>query len=165
MVPLDGPMSGSYNHVTVVLSALIALLASYTALDLAERVTAARGTVRLAWLMSGSVAMGIGIWSMHYTAMLAFHLPVPVWYHWPTVLLSLLLGIAASAAALFVVSRKTLGWPGGSGWRDFPGRGHCGTALHRHGGDAAVRHVSLLSPNRRPFGSYSRLRALCCRYG
>ena len=118
MTSLDGVMVGSYNYLLVVLSALIAVLASYSALDLAERVTAARGTVRLAWLISGSAAMGIGIWSMHFTAMLAFQLPVPVWYHWPTVLLSLLSGIAASAIALFTVSRTMLDgrrlWPAAS---------------------------------------------------
>jgi PAS domain S-box-containing protein len=106
-------MAGSYNYLLVVLSALIAVLASYSALNLAERITAARGMVRLAWLISGSAAMGIGIWSMHYTAMLGFQLPVPVWYHWPTVLLSLLAAVAASAIALFTVSRTTLGWPAG----------------------------------------------------
>ena len=54
MTSLDGVMVGSYDYLLVVLSALIAVLASYSALDLAERVTAARGTVRLAWLISGS---------------------------------------------------------------------------------------------------------------
>ena len=106
-----GVMAGSYNYLLVVLSALIAVLASYSALDLAERIIAARGMVRLAWLISGSAAMGIGIWSMHYNAMLGFQLPVPIWYHWPTVLLSLLAGIVASAIALFTASRTTLGWP------------------------------------------------------
>jgi PAS domain S-box-containing protein len=111
MIPLDGAvMVGSYDHLMVVLSALIAVLASYTALDLAERVTAARGAVRLAWLVSGATVMGIGIWSMHYSAMMGFRLPVPVLHHWPTTMLSLLAGIAASAIALFVVSRKRLGW-------------------------------------------------------
>jgi two-component system NarL family sensor kinase len=113
MTPLDGVMVGSYDRLMVVVSVVIALLASYTALDLAERITAARGTVRRrAWLISGAMAMGIGIWSMHYTGMLAFRLPVPVLYHWPTVLLSLLAGIVASAIALFVVSRKRVGWLG-----------------------------------------------------
>jgi signal transduction histidine kinase len=112
MTPLDGAvMVGSYDHLIVVLSALIAILASYTGLDLAERVTAADGTIRLVWLSSGAIAMGIGIWSMHYTAMLAFRLPVPVLYYWPAVLLSLLWGIVSSIIALFVVSRKTLGSP------------------------------------------------------
>ena len=101
----------SYNYAIVILSAGIAVLAAWTSLDLAERVTAARGAIRLAWLIGGALAMGIGIWSMHYTAMLAFRLPVPVLYYWPTVLLSLPAGIVASAVALFVVSRARLGWP------------------------------------------------------
>jgi len=54
--------------------------------------------------------MGIGIWSMHYLGMLAFRLPVPVQYDWPTVLLSPLPAILASAVALFVVSRSTMGF-------------------------------------------------------
>jgi PAS domain S-box-containing protein len=110
MTPPDGTaIVGSYDNLTAVLSILIAVLASYTALDLGERVTAARGAARIAWLISGAIAMGIGIWSMHYTGMLAYRLPVPVLYHWPTVLLSLLAGIFSSAIALFAVSRQRLG--------------------------------------------------------
>jgi diguanylate cyclase (GGDEF)-like protein len=55
--------------------------------------------------------MGVGIWSMHYLGMLALQLPVPVFYFWPTVLLSLLLAIAASSVALNVVSREHLALP------------------------------------------------------
>lgn len=53
--------------------------------------------------------MGVGIWSMHYVGMLAFRLPIPVRYDWPTVLLSLLAAVLASAVALFVVSRRRMG--------------------------------------------------------
>ena len=53
--------------------------------------------------------MGIGIWAMHFKGMLAFHLPVPVEYHWPTVLASLLVAILASAVALYVASRQKMG--------------------------------------------------------
>src|SRR5439155_23916874 len=77
--------------------------------DLAGRVTFARGWVRLVWLSGGAVAMGTGIWSMHYIGMLAFHLPIPVLYDCPTVLLSLLAAVFASAITLFVVSRKSMG--------------------------------------------------------
>ena len=103
-------MQGSYDYRLVVLSVLIAICAAYAALDLAGRITAAKGRVRLAWLVGGATAMGLGIWSMHYIGMLAFSLPVPVLYDWPTVLLSLLAAIFASAVALFVVSRKKMGW-------------------------------------------------------
>jgi PAS domain S-box-containing protein len=100
---------GSYNYALVALSVLIAMFASYAALDLAGRVTAVGGWTRAVWLLGGAGAMGIGIWSMHYIGMLAFILPIPVAYHWPTVLLSLLAAILASVVALGVVSRQKMG--------------------------------------------------------
>src|SRR3977135_743565 len=99
---------GSYNYALVALSVLIAVFASYAALDLAGRVTAAGGWTRAVWLLGGAGAMGTGIWSMHYIGMLAFILPIPVAYHWPTVLLSLFAAILASVVALGVVSRKKM---------------------------------------------------------
>jgi two-component system sensor histidine kinase/response regulator len=102
-------MTGSYEYRLVVVSVLIAMMASYAALDLAGRVTSARGVARILWLSGGATAMGIGIWAMHYVGMLAFRLPVAVEYDWPTVLLSLLAAILASAIALFVVSREKMG--------------------------------------------------------
>jgi PAS domain S-box-containing protein len=101
---------GSYNYALVALSVFIAIFASYDALDLAGRVTAASGWTRAAWLLGGAGAMGTGIWSMHYIGMLAFILPIPVAYHWPTVLLSLFAAILASVVALGVVSRQKMGW-------------------------------------------------------
>jgi PAS domain S-box-containing protein len=100
---------GSYNYALVALSVLIAMFASYAALDLAGRVTAASGWTRAVWLLGGAAAMGTGIWSMHYIGMLAFILPIPVAYHWPTVLLSLFAAILASVIALYVVSRQKMG--------------------------------------------------------
>src|SRR2546426_530783 len=84
------------------------MFASYAALDLAARVTAAAGSTRAVWLLGGAGAMGTGIWSMHYIGMLAFVLPIPVAYHWPTVLLSLFAAILASVIALHVVSRQRM---------------------------------------------------------
>jgi diguanylate cyclase (GGDEF)-like protein/PAS domain S-box-containing protein len=100
---------GFYDYRLVALSVFIAVLASYAALDVAGRVTLARGVIRLAWLTGGAVAMGVGIWSMHYVGMLAFRLPLQVQYDWPTVLVSLLAAIFASAIALYVVSREKMG--------------------------------------------------------
>src|ERR1700758_33923 len=100
---------GSYNYALVALSVFIAMCASYAALDLASRVTAAGGWGRVLWVLGGAGAMGTGIWSMHYIGMLAFILPIPVAYHWPTVLLSLIAAIFASAIALYIVSRQKMG--------------------------------------------------------
>jgi two-component system sensor histidine kinase/response regulator len=101
-------MISSYNHGLVALSVAIAILASYAALDLAGRTRASRGGGRWLWLSGGASAMGLGIWAMHYIGMLAFRLPVPILYDVPTVIVSLVAAIAASAVALFVVSRNKL---------------------------------------------------------
>src|SRR5229473_5169698 len=109
MTGIGMAIKGSYDYRLVALSVLIAVLASYAALDLAARVTAAHGRERFAWLTGGATAMGIGIWSMHYIGMLAFRLSVPILYDWPTVLVSLLAAVFPSAVALFVVSRHKMG--------------------------------------------------------
>jgi two-component system sensor histidine kinase/response regulator len=109
MTPADVALRGHFNPGLVALSVVIAIVASGAALDLAGRVTAARGRTRAWWLVGGAFAMGLGIWSMHYVGMLAFSLPVPVLYDVPTVFLSLLAAIFASAVALVAVSRETLG--------------------------------------------------------
>jgi len=101
---------GSYNYALVALSVLIAMFASYAALDIAGRVTAVGGWTRAVWLLGGAGAMGTGIWSMHYIGMLAFILPIPVAYHWPTVLVSWVAAILASVVALGVVSRQKMSW-------------------------------------------------------
>src|SRR3982074_3659120 len=93
----------TYDYRLVALSVLIAIFASYAALDLAGRTTAASGRVRLTWLAGGASAMGVGIWSMHYIGMLAFSLPVLVLYDWPMVLLSLMAAVFSAAVALFGV--------------------------------------------------------------
>jgi diguanylate cyclase (GGDEF)-like protein/PAS domain S-box-containing protein len=103
------PMNGIYDHGLVALSIVLALLASYAALELAGRVTSAQGRLRSVWLGCGAAAMGLGIWAMHYVGMLALTMPMPISYHVPTVVLSLFAAIAASGVALFVVSRPRMG--------------------------------------------------------
>src|SRR6267154_920118 len=102
------PLHSTYDYPLVALSVLIAIAASYAALTLAERVSMARNQARTAWLFGGAVAMGTGIWSMHYTGMIAYRLPVQVYCHVPTVLLSLLAAIGASFVALLAVSRPKM---------------------------------------------------------
>src|SRR3984893_2590125 len=99
-----------YNPGLVLLSVLISILGAYAAFELIERLRDARGRVRLAWLAGGATADAIGIWSMHYTGMMAFDLPIPVLYDLPMVLFSVLVGIAGSAPALAVLGRSKIGW-------------------------------------------------------
>ena len=72
-------MTGTYNAWLVILSIVVAVIASYVALDLASRITASTGskTARY-WLAGGALSMGTGIWSMHFIGMLAFRLPIPM---------------------------------------------------------------------------------------
>jgi len=104
----DHVLKGFYDYPLVVLSVFISILAACAALDLAGRITSSRGNIRFAWMSGGALAMGTGIWSMHYVGMLAYHLPLTVRYDWPTVLLSLL-AIAASGGGLFIASRHSMG--------------------------------------------------------
>jgi len=108
MPTTDSVLLGSYNYGLVALSVLTAIVTSYAALDLAGRTTSSHGGTRFSWIAGGASAMGLGIWSMHYVGMLAFRLPLPVQYDWPTVLLSLLAAILASAVTLLVVSQETM---------------------------------------------------------
>ena len=107
--PVDMMMTATYDVRLVMLSIAIASIASYTALEMAGRITAAKKLARLLWLAGGAIAMGLGIWSMHFIAMLAYKLPIPIAYDLPTVLASMVVAAIASGAALFVASRQKMG--------------------------------------------------------
>jgi NO-binding membrane sensor protein with MHYT domain len=98
---------GTHDSALVALSILVATVTSYTALDLAGRIRACAGLAWYAWLVTAAVAMGGGIWSMHFVAMLAFSMPgMEVQYELALTTLSLVLPILVTGAGFFVVSRK-----------------------------------------------------------
>ncbi|MDB5970455.1 MAG: sensory box protein [Hydrocarboniphaga sp.] len=97
-------MSPSYNLILVLLSYIVAVSASFVALDMAGRVSSSTGkTVTRLWLGAGACAMGLGIWSMHFVGMLALRLPIAVSYDLADTALSALFAVAASAIALNVL--------------------------------------------------------------
>lgn len=100
----------SYNLWLVSASLLIAIFASYTALDMAGRIAEDRGRSARWWIAGGSLAMGFGIWSMHFIGMLAISMPMPMGYDPLITFLSLVIGVASSAFALATVSRQKLTW-------------------------------------------------------
>ena len=111
-LPVLPTLSGTYSATLVTASVIVAALASYVALLLASRVIATTGRVRLAWLLGGAVSMGVGIWAMHFVGMLAFHLQErPITYDPFHLTLSVLVAIAASGFALWVVSLGPGTWP------------------------------------------------------
>ncbi len=102
-------LTGSYHPGLVVLSIVVAMMASYTALNLTGRVAATTGRVSLLWLAGGAFAMGSGIWSMHFIGMLAYSLPMKMSYDLTITMVSLLAAVAVSALALGMVARAALG--------------------------------------------------------
>jgi diguanylate cyclase len=101
-------LAGSYNSLLVLFSLLVAILASYTGLDMAGRISTSRGRAAFGWLVGGACAMGTGIWSMHFVGMLAFSLPISLGYDPTITVLSLLIAIASSAFALWLVGQNEL---------------------------------------------------------
>ena len=129
-------LTGTYSPPLVVISLLVAILASYTALDLAGRIASARGRVAAFWMLGGSLAMGVGIWSMHFIGMLAFRLPIELGYDLGITLLSLIIAIGSSGFALWLVSQRTLPWPRLAGGAVIMG---AGVAAMHYTGMAAMR--------------------------
>jgi diguanylate cyclase len=99
-------MSQHYHHGLVLVSVLVAILASYTALTLALRIRVATRHLAPVWLIGGGIAMGIGIWSMHFVGMLALQLPVEIAYGVGRTVLSMVIAIVVSAFALHIASRE-----------------------------------------------------------
>jgi len=105
-------MTGSHDTLLVVLSIVVAMVASYTALDLAGRVRASEGLLRRIWLGAAAVAMGGGIWAMHFVAMLAFSMPgMEVSYDIGLTLISLGVAIIATGVSFAIMYRSADSWP------------------------------------------------------
>ncbi|WP_416363612.1 putative bifunctional diguanylate cyclase/phosphodiesterase [Pseudomonas sp. NFX183] len=99
---------GSYSPSLVVISLFVAILASYTALDLAGRLATARGRAVYVWMTGGALAMGVGVWSMHFIGMLALRLPFALGFDLGVTALSLLIAVLSSGFALWLVSQPRL---------------------------------------------------------
>ncbi|QJI29199.1 EAL domain-containing protein [Pseudomonas sp. ADAK18] len=101
-------LTGSYSPALVLISLFVAILASYTALDLTGRIATSRGRAVYLWMSGGALAMGVGVWSMHFIGMLAFRLPINLGYDIGITFLSLLIAVLSSGFALWLVSQPRL---------------------------------------------------------
>lgn len=97
-----------YNQILVVISFVVAILAAYTALNMAGRVAGSQGIAARIWLAGGGVAMGIGIWAMHFIGMLAMDLAMSMSYDVAITALSMAIAIGSSMFALWLVSGEQL---------------------------------------------------------
>ena len=100
---------GTYDLQLVALSISLACLASYAALDLGGRIRGSLGWARRIWLVTAAIAMGGGIWSMHFVGMLAFIMPMRVSYDLDLTVLSLLVAIAVTGFGFFMIGVRRVG--------------------------------------------------------
>jgi diguanylate cyclase len=121
----------SYNPWLVGLSITVAMAVSYTALRLASRVATSEHTAARIWLVAGALAMGIGIWAMHFIGMLAFSLPIALAYSPSVTFASLGIAIVTSAFALALTTRAHLTGSRLAGSAILMGAGIC--AMHYTG--------------------------------
>lgn len=103
--PLTPSMNGYYNWHLVALSYLMAVLASYVALSTTRSLIHSSPTFFFWRFLGGAFAMGAGIFTMHFIGMLAYIMPMEMSYNLFITLISLIVAILASCAALFIVSR------------------------------------------------------------
>ena len=132
-------LQGSYNSLLVLFSLLVAVLAAYTSLEMAGRITTATGRTARWWLTGGAFAMGLGIWSMHFIGMLAFSLPIPLGYDPVVTVLSLSIAVASSAFALWLVCQDAL-----------PAGRHAGGALLMGLGVAGMHYTGMVAMQMEP---------------
>jgi NO-binding membrane sensor protein with MHYT domain len=99
-------VTGSYNWYLVALSVAVACFASYTALDLGGRIRQSTSWARRAWLTTAAITMGGGIWSMHFIAMLAFMMPMPVSYDTSLTVLSLVVAVGVTGVGFYVIGTR-----------------------------------------------------------
>ncbi len=98
-----------WNIPLVVLSLLIAVIGSYTALVHARRMRENQGRTAVLWMVAGGGTLGVAIWSMHFIGMLAFHLPIPVGYDPLLTLLSLLSAVIAALLGFRLLHEEKIG--------------------------------------------------------
>src|ERR1700754_3530318 len=102
-------MEANYNSWLVALSIVVAMVVAYTALKLAARVADEGRSDNRVWLVGGAIAMGIGIWSMHFIGMLAYSVEIPLRYGISRTVVSLIIAIVTSGFALWLASGARLG--------------------------------------------------------
>jgi PAS domain S-box-containing protein len=102
-------MDKSYNLALVVLSVVVATLGGYVAVEVAQRIRTAGIRHRVIWSCVGALAMGLGIWSMHFVGMLALSLPVPVRYDALFTFASVVAAVIGCAIAFAIFNRASVG--------------------------------------------------------
>ena len=108
--PLHTAHAGQYSPALVALSVLIAIFAAYASFSHVELIRAARTRLAsIGWLISGATAMGVGVWTMHFTGMVAFRMPIDIRYDIGLTLTSVLPAVLAGLVTLSIIHRPEPG--------------------------------------------------------
>ena len=102
-------MTATYDSRLAASALLLAFFVWFVALNLAERVSNARGMASRVWLLLGALVVGGGVWSMHLLAMLAFQMPIEVVFHLPSMLFTLGVAVMVCFFALWIAGGPHLG--------------------------------------------------------
>lgn len=97
----------TWNPVLIVISFLVAFIASFVALDSAGKISDASRLAALFWRIAGGMTLGIGIWAMHFIGMLSMQMPVSMHYEVWLTLASLGIAILAATTALNIAVRRS----------------------------------------------------------
>ena len=100
--------AGHYDPLLVALSLVLAIFASFAALQASQQAATATTTAKKLWITVGGLCMGAGVWSMHFVGMLALSLPCSTSYDPKATILSMIPGIIAGIIAMTIVSRPVI---------------------------------------------------------
>ncbi|MDH6577599.1 MHYT domain-containing protein [Kitasatospora sp. MAP5-34] len=93
-----------YGWVTPAISYLVACLGALLALRSTRWALLTEGRTRRNWLAFASVSLGVGIWSMHFIAMLGFAVSgVEIRYNVPLTVASLIIAVLMVGLGIFTV--------------------------------------------------------------
>ena len=103
MLKIADCIASGHDLWLVVVAGLVCLLGSHTTFSLQHRAAQQQGRQRWFWLAAAAVAMGSGVWSTHFIAMLAYQTPLSVGYDLLLTVLSAAIAIGLSGFGLWVV--------------------------------------------------------------
>ena len=98
----------SYSFALVFLSVVVATIGAYVAVEIAHRLLTIGTRRRVLWICAGALALGLGIWCMHFVGMLALQLPILIWYDAPLIFASVVAAVVVCAIAFLIFNRPTL---------------------------------------------------------
>ena len=107
MLSIFDRLNAEHDWRLVLVAVLVCFLVSIAVINCLRRAIATAGRTRAAWIVTGGIELGCGIWATHFIAMLAFDPGIPVAYGIPQTALSLLVACMVAAGGLAMAARAS----------------------------------------------------------